>query len=205
MSTYDPRIDAYIEKSAPFAQPILRHLRDLIHATCPDVEETWKWSFPNFDYKGSTMCSMAAFKQHCSFGFWKASLMPDPDNILQLAEKAAMGQLGKISSLKDLPKDSVLKKYLKAAMKLNEEGVKVAAKKVTAEDKKALTTPADFAAMLKKNKAALAVFNDFSYSNKKDYISWFEEAKTDATRAKRMEQALEWIAEGKPRHWKYKK
>lgn len=206
MSTYDPRIDDYISKSAAFAQPILTHLRELIHVTCLDVEETWKWSFPNFDYKGSTLCSMAAFKQHCSFGFWKASLMPDPDNILQLAEKAAMGQLGKISSLKDLPKDSILKKYLKAAMKLNEEGVKSKAKKkITSEEKGALTTPADFAALLKKNKEASEVFNDFSYSNKKDYILWFEEAKTEATRSKRMEQALEWIAEGKSRHWKYKK
>ncbi len=206
MSTYDPRIDDYIAKSAAFAQPILTHLRELIHETCPDVEEIWKWSFPNFEYKGSTLCSMAAFKQHCSFGFWKASLIPDPDNILQLAEKAAMGQLSKISSLKDLPKDSILKKYLRAAMKLNEEGVKSKAKKkVTSEDKSALTTPADFAALLKKKKEASEVFNDFSYSNKKDYILWFEEAKTEATRSKRMEQALEWIAEGKSRHWKYKK
>ena len=205
MSTFDPRVDAYIENSAPFAQPILTHLRELIHATCPDVEETWKWSRPNFICNGSLLCSIVAFKQHCSLGFWKAALMPDPDNILQLAEKAALGQLGKITSLKDLPKDAVLKKYLKAAMKLNEDGVKVATTKATTDDKKALTTPPDFAAMLKKNKAALAVFNDFSFSNKKDYISWFEEAKTHATRTKRMEQALEWIAEGKTRHWKYQK
>lgn len=206
MSTYDPRIDAYIAKSADFAQPILIHLRELIHATCPEVEETWKWSFPNFDYKGSTLCSMAAFKQHCSFGFWKASLMPDPDNILELAEKAAMGQLGKITNIKDLPKDRILKKYLKAAMKLNEDGVKVKTRsKVSEEDKKSLATPADFAALLKKNKQAQTVFNEFSYSNKKDYIAWFDEAKTEATRNKRMEQALEWIAEGKSRHWKYKK
>lgn len=205
MGKHDPRIDAYIEKSADFAKPILNHLREIIHTTCPDVEETWKWSFPNFDYSGSTMLSMAAFKAHCSFGFWKAALMPDPDNILEIAERAAMGQLGKITSLKDLPKDSVLKKYIKAAMKLNEEGVKrPAASKVTTEEKEALQAPADFAALLKKNKAADKVFSEFSYSNKKEYITWIEEAKTEATRTKRINEAVEWIAEGKTRHWKYK-
>lgn len=206
MGKHDPRVDAYIEKSADFAKPILNHLREIIHTTCPDVEETWKWSFPNFDYSGSTMLSMAAFKAHCSFGFWKAALMPDPDNILEIAERAAMGQLGKITSLKDLPKDTVLKKYIKAAMKLNEEGVKrPAASKVTTEEKEALAPPADFAALLKKNKAANKVFSEFSYSNKKEYITWIEEAKTEATRTKRMNEAVEWIAEGKTRHWKYKK
>ncbi len=205
MATHDPRVDAYIAKSAEFAQPILNHLRELIHATCPDVEETWKWSFPHFDYKGSTLCSMAAFKQHCAFGFWKASMMQDTDGVLEIKDRAAMGHLGRITSLKDLPKDSILKKYIKAAMKLNDEGVKMPARnKASDAEKKALTTPPDFAALLKKNKAAAAVFKDFSYSNKKDYIEWFEEAKTEATRTKRMDQAIEWIAEGKSRHWKYK-
>lgn len=205
MGKHDPRIDAYIEKSADFAKPILTHVRELIHTTCPDVEETWKWSFPNFDYKGSTFCNLAAFKAHCAFGFWKAALMPDPDNILELAERGAMGQLGRITSLKDLPKDSILKKYIKAAMKLNEDGVKKpAAAKVSKEEKEALETPPDFAALLKKNKPAEKVFKEFSYSNRKEYIEWFNEAKTEATRIKRMDQAVEWIAEGKSRHWKYK-
>ncbi|GAA4460269.1 hypothetical protein GCM10023093_02620 [Nemorincola caseinilytica] len=204
MAKHDPRVDAYIEKAADLAKPILVHLRELIHTTCPEVEETWKWSFPNFDYRGGTMCSMAAFKQHCSFGFWKAALMPDPDGILEIAERAAMGQLGRIASLKDLPKDTVLKRYIKAAMKLNEEGVKAPVKKPTKEQKEALTTPDDLAAMLKKNKAAEKVFSEFAYSNKKEYIEWINEAKTDATRTKRMAQAIEWIAEGKTRHWKYK-
>ncbi len=206
MGKHDPRVDAYIAKCADFAKPIMTHLRELIHTVCPDVEETWKWSFPNFDYHGSTLASMAAFKQHCSFGFWKAALMTDTDGILEITDRAAMGHLGKITSLKDLPKDSVLKKYIKAAMKLNEEGVKKApAAKVSEEEKSALETPADFAAMLKKNKPAEKVFKDFSYSNRKEYIEWFNEAKTEATRVKRMEQAWEWVAEGKGRHWKYKK
>lgn len=205
MSTYDPRIDAYIEKSADFARPILNHLRGIIHAACPDVVETWKWSFPNFDYKGSTMCSMGAFKAHCTFGFWKAAIMPDPDGILTVTEREAMGHMGKITSLKDLPKDAILKKYIKAAMKLNDEGVKLPRAKRTDTDKDALSTPADFAALLKKNKAADKVFKDFSYSARKEYIEWIEEAKTEATRTKRMTQAVEWIAEGKSRHWKYQK
>jgi hypothetical protein len=74
MGKNDPRIDDYIAKSQDFARPILEHLRDLVHKACPEVEETMKWSFPHFDYKGM-MCSMAAFKQHCAFGFWKASLI----------------------------------------------------------------------------------------------------------------------------------
>ncbi len=206
MSTYDPRIDAYIEKSADFARPVLIHLRELLHATCPDIEETWKWSFPNFSYRGQAMCSMAAFKEHCAFSFWKASLMPDTDNILELTEREAMGQLGRITSLKDLPKDSVLKRYIKAAMKLNEDGVKKPAPaKKTEKEKSTLETPADFAAFLKANEAADSVFQQFSYSNRKEYIEWFNEAKTEATRIKRMNQAIEWIAEGKSRHWKYKK
>jgi uncharacterized protein YdeI (YjbR/CyaY-like superfamily) len=207
MSTYDPRVDAYIEKSAEFAKPILTHLRNLIHTACPDVVETWKWSFPNFDYKGSTMCNMAAFKQHCSFGFWKASIMEDPDGILTVTEREAMGHMGKITSLNDLPKDAVLKKYIKQAMKLNDEGIKkVSTRKVITDKEKAeLKTPADFAALLKQNKALEKVFNEFSYSHRKEYIAWFDEAKTEATRAKRMTQALEWIAEGKGRNWKYQR
>jgi uncharacterized protein YdeI (YjbR/CyaY-like superfamily) len=204
MSKHDPRVDAYIEKSADFAKPILTHLRDIIHATCPDVEETWKWSFPCFIYRGSIMCNMAAFKEHAAFGFWKASLMEDPEGILENRDKEGMGHVGKIYSIKDLPKDSVLKKYIKAAMKLEDEGVKLPSRqKVTEKEKKELKTPDYFTRALKKNKQAEKVYNEFSYSKKKEYIEWFEDAKTDATRDKRIAQAIEWIAEGKTRNWKY--
>lgn len=206
MASYDPRIDAYIEKSADFAQPILNHLRELVHATCPDVEEKWKWSSPHFDYNGGPMCHMAAFKEHAAFGFWKGAMMDNTDGVLEITERQAMGHLGRLTSLKDLPKDAVLKKYIKAAMKLNDEGVKMpAAKKPTQKQKEALETPDYLAKALKKNKVAERVFNEFSYSGRKEYIEWLEEAKTEATRLKRMEQAIEWIAEGKSRHWKYKK
>ena len=205
MGKKDPRIDAYIASSADFAKPILNHLRELVHTACPDVEETWKWSFPHFMYKGAVLCSMAAFKQHAVFGFWKASLLDNVDNVLTVTDRASMGHLGKLASVKDLPKDAILKKYLKAAMKLNDLGIKKApVAKATEKQKQALETPDYFVKALKKNKAAERVFNEFSYSGKKEYIEWLEEAKTDATRDKRMEQAVEWIAEGKSRHWKYK-
>lgn len=205
MSTHDPRVDAYIAKAAPFAQPILTHIRKIVHEACPDAVESWKWSFPHFDYKGSTLCSMAAFKQHCSFGFWKAALMADPDNILEVGERASMGHFGRLTSVKDLPKDTILKKYIKQAMTLNDEGAKAPPKpKATEKKKKELTTPPDFDKLLKANKAAATVFAAFSYSNRKEYIEWIEDAKTEATRTKRMAQAIEWIAEGKSRHWKYK-
>lgn len=120
----DERIDIYIEKSALFAKPILEHIRGLVHKACPDVEETWKWSFPHFDYMGSTLCSMAAFKEHCAFGFWKSSIMSDPDKIFEDI-KSAMGNLGRIKSLLDLPSDKILIKYIKEAAKLNKEGIKL--------------------------------------------------------------------------------
>ena len=204
MGKKDERIDTYIAGAADFAKPVLAHLRALIHDACPDVEETWKWSFPNFMYKGAILCSMAAFKNHCSFGFWKAALMVDTDNVLTLTEREAMGHLGKIESLKDLPKDAILKKYIKAAMKLNEDGVKPPPRaKATEKEKKELVAPQYFVEELAKNAAAAAVFQSFSYTNKKEYVDWFVEAKTETTRNKRIAQAIEWIAEGKVRNWKY--
>ncbi len=206
MGKKDARIDAYIIKSADFAKPILTHLRELIHTACPDVEETWKWSFPHFMYKGAILCSMASFKEHCAFGFWKAALIEDIDNVLEVQERAAMGNLGKIAALKDLPKDNVLKKYIKAAMKLNDAGVKLPSRsKPTAKGIEQIKTPSYFIKELKKNKTAEKVFNEFTPGKKKEYIEWFEDAKTDITRNKRMAQAIEWIAEGKTRNWKYQK
>src|SRR5688572_15960475 len=118
----DPRIDEYISKSAGFAQPVLKHFRALIHKTCPNVQEKIKWGFPHFDYEGGPMSHMAAFKQHCAIGFWKASLMKDASKLVDTAKtEEAMGHLGRITSLQDLPKDAVLIRYIKDAMKLNEQ------------------------------------------------------------------------------------
>lgn len=120
-------IDAYIEKSAGFAQPILNHLRELVHKTCPEVEEKIKWGFPHFDYKGEMMCSMAAFKQHAVFGFWKAALMKDPALAETAKSEVAMGHLGRVISLKDLPADKKITAWIKEAMELNDKGIKLPA------------------------------------------------------------------------------
>ncbi len=200
MGKKDARVDAYIAKSADFAIPVLHHLRELVHKACPHVEETMKWSFPHFDYKG-IMCSMAAFKQHCSFGFWKTALMKDAEKMLE-NRNDAMGSLGRIKSLKDLPSDKIIMSYIKEAMKLNDDEIKVARKPKPTE-KKELIIPKYFADAVKKNKKASATFESFSYTNKKDYVEWITEAKTEETRNKRLTQAIEWLTEGKTRHWKY--
>ena len=202
MAAIDPRIDDYIFKSAPFAKPILHHLRNVIHTACLNVKETIKWSFPNFEYAGAILCSMAAFKQHCTFGFWLGSLMPDPDKILQVSgEKTAMGGLGPLKSIDDLPAENVLIGYIKEAMLLNEKGVK--AKKEKASSLKEMATPAFWSEALEQHPTALAAYEKLSPSHKKEYVEWFTEAKTEATRSKRMATALEWLAAGKTRNWKY--
>jgi uncharacterized protein YdeI (YjbR/CyaY-like superfamily) len=203
MPNTDPRIDAYIEKAADFAKPILQHLRSLVHKACPQVEETVKWSFPHFDYKGEMMCSMASFKQHCVFGFWKAALMKDPLLVETAKSEVAMGHLGRITSLKDLPGDKKIIAWIYEAMELNDKGIKVI--KAPAKPLQNIEVPDYFLKAIKKNTAAKIVFEAFSPSAKKEYVMWLEEAKTEATRLKRLEQAIEWIAEGKQRHWKYMK
>ena len=195
MGKTDPRVDKYIARSAEFARPILVHIRKIVHHACPDVEETMKWSAPHFDYKGM-MCGMAAFKSHCAFGFWKAALVLDDP-----AVDEGMGSFGRLTSIKDLPPDRTLASYVKKAARLNDEGVKVARK--AAAPKKPLKMPSDFAATLGKNQAARRTFDAFSPSHKREYLEWITEAKTDATRQKRMTTAIGWLAEGKSRNWKY--
>lgn len=209
MATKDPRIDAYIAKSAAFAKPILKKLRTLVHKGCPQVQETIKWGMPAFEYKGP-LCGMAAFKQHCVFGFWKSALLfpkatrggGDPSNILNWGARGREKSDACLTNIKQLPPDAVIVKLVRAAAKLNDEGVKVprATKK-----RPSLPMPKDFAAALKRNKAAQAHFEAFAPSHKREYIEWITEAKTDETRQRRMATAIEWIAEGKGRNWKYQK
>jgi uncharacterized protein YdeI (YjbR/CyaY-like superfamily) len=203
MPTLDKRIDDYIGKSAEFAKPILEHLRHLVHQANPDVKETIKWGFAAFDYKGP-LCSMASFKQHCVFGFWKSKLLRDPNG--HLSERAnqggeAMGNLGRITSLNDLPPDQVLIDFIREASRLNEEGIKLPAP--PKKDKGELVIPDYLAEGLKMNAAARAAFNQFSLSHKREYVEWLNEAKSEETRSRRLETALDWIAEGKIRNWKY--
>jgi hypothetical protein len=199
----DPRIDAYIAKSADFAKPILTHLRKLVHAACPNVEETLKWNFPHFMHQGM-LCGMAAFKAHCTFGFWKGALIFPELKRSPDAEASGMGQFGRIISLSDLPADKVLIGYIMEAVRLNETGIKLPAKPKS-KIKQELVVPDYFLSALKKNKKALTAFESFSYSHKKEYVEWITEAKREETRIKRLETALKWLAQGKARHWKYEK
>ena len=198
MGSRDDRVDAYITKSADFARPILTHLREVVHAACPDVEETMKWSFPHFMYKGM-LCSMASFKEHCAFGFWKSSLIATKG---ESDGEPAAGQFGRITKLSDLPSKKILSGYIKEAMKLNDAGVKPPSRSKPKSPKE-LVVPDDLAGALKKNRQALAAFEKFSPSHKREYIEWITEAKTEATRTRRLETAVQWMAEGKPRNWKY--
>jgi len=197
-------IDAYIAKSADFAKPILNHIRELVHKTCPEAEEKMKWSFPHFDYKGEMMCSMAAFKQHAVLNFWKAALMKDPVLIENARSETAMGHLGRITSLKDLPADKKLAAWIKEAMLINDKGIKLPARKIP-EVKKEIIVPEFFMKAIKKNKKAWQNFESFAYSHRKEYIQWITEAKTEPTRLKRLTTAIEWIEAGKGRNWKYEK
>jgi uncharacterized protein YdeI (YjbR/CyaY-like superfamily) len=200
MPKKDERVDRYIEQSQDFAKPILLHIRELVHKACPQVEETMKWGFPHFDYKGM-MCSMASFKEHCSFGFWKASLMTDPEKLFSIGDRDGMGHFGKIASLADLPSDDVMLAYIGEACKLNDDEVKLPSK--PKKEQRELVVPKELLEALAKNEAAAKTFEGFPYSAKKDYTEWISDAKSDATRYKRLATTIEWLAEGKRRNWKY--
>lgn len=199
MTTRDKRIDAYIANSPEFAKPILTHLRAIVHQSCPEVVETLKWRAPSFEYKG-ILCGMAAFKAHCAFGFWKHELVVASTDA---KAREAMGSFGRLTQVADLPSKSLLIRYIHVAMKLNDEGVKVVRSKT--RPKKPVALHPDFKAALARSAKARAAFDAFSPSAKSEYVEWIADAKADATRERRIEQALEWIAEGKQRHWKYQK
>ena len=201
MGRKDPRVDAFIKKSAGFARPILTHLRRVVHAGCPGVEETLKWGFPHFVYKG-ILCSMASFKEHCAFGFWKQSLLAEMKPIRDASGDDAMGQFGRITSLSDLPDEKTLIRLVSEAAALNDRGVKVP-RKPRPKKPPALRVPDYFMSALRGNRKALAIFEGFNYSRKKDYVEWVAEARRDETRASRIETAVAWMADGKERNWKY--
>lgn len=196
------KIDDYIAKKADFAKPILTHLRKIIHTTCPAVEETIKWGMPFFEYKGDNLCWMAAFKQHAAFGFWKAALMKDAVLMENAKAETAMGHLGKISSLKEMPADKKIISWIKEAMKLNEDGIKLQKPKPVAS--KPIDVPDYFLKVIKKNKKAWATFQKFPPSHVKEYVTWITEAKREETRNSRMEKAIAMMEEGKDRNWKYR-
>ena len=197
MAKKDPRVDAYIQKSAEFARPILTHLRAVIHEACPDVVETVKWSAPSYEYHG-ILCGMAAFKAHCAFGFWKHDLVVDSQSG---KAREAMGSFGRLTKISDLPSKAMLTRYIKTAMKLNEDGVKVVRAKT--RPKGPVPMHPKFKAALAKNAAARKVFEAFSPSAKNEYLEWIADAKGEDTRDRRLAVAIEWISQGKQRHWKY--
>ncbi|HWE83431.1 MAG TPA: YdeI/OmpD-associated family protein [Terracidiphilus sp.] len=200
------KVDAYIAKAPPHAQPILDHLRRLVHRACPGVEETIKWSRPFFEYKGVILCNMSAFKEHCSFGFWGQEIGAILNDAGVLRD-GGMGSLGRITSRTDLPAEKALLGWIRQAATFVDSGEHTspiaARNRVAKAPRPAPETPSEFAAALKKNKKASAVFAAFSPSCKREYVDWIADAKRDETRHKRIAQALEWIAEGKQRNWKY--
>ncbi|RKR80027.1 uncharacterized protein YdeI (YjbR/CyaY-like superfamily) [Mucilaginibacter gracilis] len=206
MEPFDPRVDAYIAKSADFAKPILNHIRNIVHKARPGITETIKWGMPFFDYQG-TVCQMAAFKQHCGFGFWKASRLSDPHQVLNNGEEASAGSFGRIYSLSDLPADDILIAYIQEAIQLNTNGekggMKIKQEKPATAIKKEIPVPEEFLTALDANPAADEHFSKFSPSKQREYLEWFADTKSEATRSKRIATAIEWIAEGKSRHWKY--
>ncbi|KWS03460.1 DUF1801 domain-containing protein [Lysobacter capsici AZ78] len=219
MSQTDPRIDAYIAQAAPFAQPILEHLRAVVHAACPQVEETIKWGMPSFVYGGKILCGMGAFKQHATFGFWQGASVvgASPER-----SREAMGQFGRLTRVGDLPGKRELSKLLKQAMALiDARGKKTAGRTAankapagrtatsdvpaskTRAPKPPVVIPDDLAAAFKKNAKARATYAAFSVSQQREYVEWIESAKREQTRSDRVAQAVEWMAEGKIRNWKY--
>lgn len=201
MPKKDPRVDAYIAKSADFAKPILTHFRAIVGEACPDATETIKWSTPSWDYAGSSLCSMAAFKQHCSFGFWRANLLVLHGKPLGIG---ADGQLSHITSVMDLPARSTLMKLLKQAAKLNADGVKDSVMSGRSRvPRPPLPVPEDLRRALSRNRKARDTFAQFPPGHQREYIEWITGAKRDETRAERLATSLEWLAEGKPRNWKY--
>jgi hypothetical protein len=197
MATKDPRIDVYIAEAAPWAQPILKRLRMVVHRACPGVIETIKWSNPSFEFHG-LLCGMVAFKSYCTFGLWKDKLVRTRGGV---SAGRILDAAGKVASVDDLPDEAALGQLIKLAAKLNEDDVKEVRKKAPA--KGPVEVPDDLKKALEKNKKAKATFEAFSPSHKREYVEWIVEAKQTATRLRRLEQAINWMAEGKVRMWKY--
>ena len=203
MKNTDARIDAYIAKSAAFARPVLSHLRALVHEACPGVEETMKWSMPSFLHEGRILCGMAAFKEHCTFGFWHKGMV-EVLGVDAAKGGTAMGSFGRITAIADLPKEKVLLRYLREAVKLGASD-EPARPKLERKPAGPVAIPGDLARALKQNAAAATTFRSLSPSHRKEYVEWITEAKRDETRRKRLATTLEWLAEGKSRNWKYEK
>ena len=189
----DPRVDAYLAGAPEFARPVLDHFRAAVHAACPEAVEDIKWSRPHFMLDGKILAGMSAFKAHCGFALWHSSD--------QEKSSEGMGRFGRVESVKDLPSKTELKKQIKEAAELLRSGAKSAM--MDKKPRPRLEAPDDLLAALKTNAAAKKTFEAFAPSKQRDYVEWIIEAKREETRSKRIAQAIEWLAEGKARHWKY--
>lgn len=203
---FNPKVDKYIESAQSFAQPIMTHLRELVHAGCPDVEESIKWGMPFFEFRGAIVCCMAAFKKHCRFGFWGKEIRV----VLREAKVPGMNNSGwfdRITRANDLPADKLIVDFVRQAAMLIESGnytSPMAARYKRAKAKKiTVKMTREFAAALKKSKNATTAFAAFSPGGKREYVEWIANAKRPETRDKRIATAIEWISAGKQRHWKY--
>lgn len=203
MISENPLISSYIAASGDFAQPILKTIRSIVHQFCPEATETLKWNFPHFIYKGANLCSMAAFKQHCAFGFWLQSQMTDSLHLFKREREGGMGSLGKLQQLHDLPKENELGMYILEAMSLIDQGVKL--KKNIPQKERMLVIPNTLKEALQLDPVAESVFNQFSFSHQREYVDWLNDAKTEATFNKRLETTLSNLREGKSKEWKYRK
>jgi hypothetical protein len=206
MKTATREVDAYIEKSAAFAQPILKKIRKAVHKACPDVEETLKWGHPHFA-KNGMLAGMSAFKAHVDFGFWRGKELSDPHDLFEAVGKTRIS-VRRLERVADLPAEKILVAYVAEAVRLNgaaKDAPRPKKKAVKKAAKRVIEAPADLLAALKKAKRALAIFEAFSYSHKKEYVEWITEAVRDETRKKRVATAVEWVSAGKPRNWKYMK
>lgn len=202
MQNASHRVDAYIARSPDYARPVLKKIRSLFHQACPEIHETMKWGFPHFEHRG-IVGSMAAFKRYVTFGFWKGKLLKDPHHLFTVMGKTAMSRT-KITALADLPLDDIVLDYIRQAVRLNAEEVKAPA---PARKKRAARpepeVPAFLAQALKANKRALATFQAFSPSHRREYIEWITQAKKETTRTKRLAITIEWLTAGKPRNWQH--
>jgi uncharacterized protein YdeI (YjbR/CyaY-like superfamily) len=188
-------IDAYIAKAAPFAKPILKKIRSVVHKSCPEIEERMKWGMPSFE-KNGIVCFAAAFKSHAWFGFFRASQLDDPAGILGDRHL-------RLTDVSQLPADKILIDYVKRAIALNESGAKSPMSRPKGPKKPEAKVPADLAAALGKNAKARVAFEQFPPGHRREYVEWITEAKKEETRQRRLAQAIDWIAQGKPRNWKY--
>ena len=106
----DSQVTAYIRGRAPFARPILTHLRTVIHEAHPALEESIRWGMPTFMYHGKIVCGLGAFKMHCALWFRNGNA------VVGAKPAAGMGQFGRITSLDDLPPAAEIAGYVHKAI-----------------------------------------------------------------------------------------